>query len=180
MSQRVAALWRCTRPNLASSFTLPTGWMARSPANAAWFITAMPDSVWRHNISLIRLTSPISPRLFCVPVKPTVRPPCTSSPPDNPALQTGREDTKFCQRDMNLSTLATTLANRFPEAYVCEPHWLAAAPGRVNVIGEHTDYNDGFVLPIALDRYTVVAAGPSASAGRKIRLRSTTADAPVV
>ncbi|HVE98891.1 MAG TPA: galactokinase [Mycobacteriales bacterium] len=33
-----------------------------------------------------------------------------------------------------------------------------AAPGRVNLIGEHTDYNDGFVLPIAIDRSTVVAA----------------------
>lgn len=32
------------------------------------------------------------------------------------------------------------------------------APGRVNLIGEHTDYNDGFVLPIAIDRETVVAA----------------------
>ncbi len=34
------------------------------------------------------------------------------------------------------------------------------APGRVNLIGEHTDYNDGFVLPMAIERETVVAAAP--------------------
>jgi galactokinase len=36
---------------------------------------------------------------------------------------------------------------------------VARAPGRVNLIGEHTDYNDGFVLPVAIDRYTIVTAG---------------------
>jgi galactokinase len=39
---------------------------------------------------------------------------------------------------------------------------LFASPGRVNLIGEHTDYNDGFVLPIAIDRYTFVAMTPRA------------------
>jgi galactokinase len=34
------------------------------------------------------------------------------------------------------------------------------APGRVNLIGEHTDYNDGFVMPVAIDRYTTVTMAP--------------------
>lgn len=54
-------------------------------------------------------------------------------------------------------------ADRAHAAYVAAygepPALLARAPGRVNLIGEHTDYNDGFVLPIAIDRDTVVAAG---------------------
>ena len=40
-----------------------------------------------------------------------------------------------------------------------EPDGLWSAPGRVNLIGEHTDYNEGFVLPFAIDRRTLVAAG---------------------
>lgn len=36
---------------------------------------------------------------------------------------------------------------------------VASAPGRVNLIGEHTDYNDGFVFPAAIDRATAVAIG---------------------
>jgi galactokinase len=47
---------------------------------------------------------------------------------------------------------------------------LFRAPGRVNLIGEHTDYNDGFVLPAAIERETVVGAGPRRD--RTVRARS--------
>jgi galactokinase len=58
----------------------------------------------------------------------------------------------------------------FRARFGAEPRWSAAAPGRVNLIGEHTDYNGGFVLPMAIDRYTVAVAGPGT--GRRIRLLS--------
>jgi galactokinase len=50
------------------------------------------------------------------------------------------------------------LKTAFAERFGGTPDLVAQAPGRVNLIGEHTDYNDGFVLPLAIDRGTVVAA----------------------
>lgn len=44
----------------------------------------------------------------------------------------------------------------FTKHFGRQPTFGAASPGRVNIIGEHTDYNDGFVLPMAIDRWTVV------------------------
>src|SRR6185369_1962854 len=58
---------------------------------------------------------------------------------------------------MKLPELATDLARQFQRIYGRAPRWFVAAPGRVNVIGEHTDYNDGFVLPMAIERYAVMA-----------------------
>ncbi|NGO71498.1 galactokinase [Streptomyces boncukensis] len=46
----------------------------------------------------------------------------------------------------------------FQDVYGTEPEGVWAAPGRVNLIGEHTDYNDGFVLPLALPHTCHVAA----------------------
>ena len=46
----------------------------------------------------------------------------------------------------------------FIRQYGHEPEWLSHAPGRVNLIGEHIDYNDGWVLPTAIDRRLAMAA----------------------
>lgn len=73
---------------------------------------------------------------------------------------------------MTLKQLGDYVAEQFAANYGRPPQWIAAAPGRVNVIGEHTDYNDGFVLPMAIERYTVIAAAPSANANL-VQLRST-------
>jgi galactokinase len=49
---------------------------------------------------------------------------------------------------------------RFREEFRGEPSAVVRAPGRVNLIGEHTDYNDGFVLPAAIDRDLCIALRP--------------------
>ena len=48
----------------------------------------------------------------------------------------------------------------FSERFGEEPKLVVRAPGRVNLIGEHTDYNDGFVLPLAINRAIWIAARP--------------------
>lgn len=50
-------------------------------------------------------------------------------------------------------------------AYGAEPSRFFAAPGRVNLIGEHVDYNEGYVLPCAIDREAIVALGPAPKGG---------------
>jgi galactokinase len=53
-----------------------------------------------------------------------------------------------------------TAAQWFAECYAAEPDGVWQAPGRVNLIGEHTDYNEGFVLPFALAQGVRAAASP--------------------
>ena len=53
---------------------------------------------------------------------------------------------------------ADSLQNRFRQFFGMEAALVVCAPGRVNLIGEHTDYNDGYVLPVAIDRSALLAA----------------------
>jgi len=67
----------------------------------------------------------------------------------------------------------------FQERYGGAPRWLAVAPGRVNLIGEHTDYNGGHVLPLAVDRHVVIAAGSALAEVGRLRAYSAALDASV-
>ena len=62
--------------------------------------------------------------------------------------------------------IAATYQQQFGQA----PELLVSAPGRVNLIGEHTDYNDGFVLPVAIDKKIII--GGSRRADDVVRLYS--------
>jgi galactokinase len=62
------------------------------------------------------------------------------------------------------------MSEGFRAAYGRVPDVVAHAPGRVNLLGEHTDYNDGFVLPIALPQQTTVSL--ARARGREFLLRS--------
>ena len=58
-----------------------------------------------------------------------------------------------------MSDIRDEVVAGFVEVYGAQPSGIWSAPGRVNLIGEHTDYNLGFVLPFAINRRTVVALG---------------------
>jgi galactokinase len=58
---------------------------------------------------------------------------------------------------MSLDSMAERSAELFSKCFGRKPQSIVAAPGRVNLLGEHTDYNDGFVLPMAIELYTVMA-----------------------
>ncbi|MBL4699883.1 MAG: galactokinase [Phycisphaeraceae bacterium] len=64
---------------------------------------------------------------------------------------------------MTLQEQLAQLRDTFTKQYGCQPTHGAFAPGRVNLIGEHTDYNDGFVCPIAIERQTMILAKPNAT-----------------
>ena len=61
----------------------------------------------------------------------------------------------------------------YREKFDGEPDLVASAPGRINLIGEHTDYNGGFVLPCAIDRRIAVAVGRGRGGGFQTRPHET-------
>ena len=56
------------------------------------------------------------------------------------------------------SNRIAAITQKFEETFGSPPTFIASAPGRVNLIGEHTDYNDGYVFPVAIDKYINIAA----------------------
>ena len=66
----------------------------------------------------------------------------------------------------HLDQLVKSATEQFERRFGGAPCWIVAAPGRVNLIGEHIDYNDGLVLPMAIERYCVIAASETKSEGQ--------------
>jgi galactokinase len=66
-----------------------------------------------------------------------------------------------------MDPLSQEIRDRFVELFKTEP-LLVRSPGRINLIGEHTDYNDGFVMPAAIDKEIIFAIAPSTSSDSQI------------
>lgn len=77
------------------------------------------------------------------------------SPDSRPIKQHALSELPIMTKDV------TNIArSAFTDRFGLAPTILVRAPGRVNLIGEHTDYNDGFVMPMAIDRWTAIALRP--------------------
>jgi len=70
----------------------------------------------------------------------------------------------------NAENVVDKVVADFVARYGEQPGWVVRAPGRVNLIGEHTDYNDGFVLPLAINRAVAIALRPRPD--ERVRLHS--------
>ena len=56
-----------------------------------------------------------------------------------------------------MTDLISSIENQFEQVFNQKPQIIVRSPGRINLIGEHTDYNDGFVLPAAIDKAVYLA-----------------------
>jgi galactokinase len=72
--------------------------------------------------------------------------------------------------DSDIADRLAQATRAFRARFARPPRFAASAPGRVNLIGEHTDYNDGFVLPIALDRRAIIVADTTTASPRSTLL----------
>ncbi|XP_052870487.1 galactokinase-like [Anopheles cruzii] len=70
--------------------------------------------------------------------------------------QRAADGIEMLSRVISLDEVVKTSIETFRNTFGAEPDLAACAPGRVNLIGEHVDYNDGFVLPMALQMATVI------------------------
>ena len=69
---------------------------------------------------------------------------------------------------MDLSKLIEQAKSGIQDTFAQQASVIAAAPGRVNLIGEHIDYCDGFVLPFALEQNIIIAAAPNGSSTARL------------
>src|SRR5215469_6374713 len=88
-----------------------------------------------------------------------------------------RRPGRAAQRTVSATALADRAAGTFQACYGSPPEGVWHAPGRVNLMGEHTDYNEGWVLPFALDRGVVVAAARRGDGVLDLRSRQAPGDA---
>ena len=63
-------------------------------------------------------------------------------------------------KNQSTPNLLSAVKQKFADIFGDTPTVIVSAPGRVNLIGEHTDYNDGYVFPVAIDKYIYIAARP--------------------
>lgn len=68
-----------------------------------------------------------------------------------------------------MEKLVQKVRSAFQQHYQQEPTHLILSPGRINIIGEHVDYNDGFVLPAAINKYVCLAIAESGSSRCTLR-----------
>src|SRR5687768_6820501 len=95
-----------------------------------------------------------SPRRTAAPPYPRGR---RSTPPRAARRALWSASACGSRRMTEMSPLRGRVVAEFERRFGESPEFVARAPGRVNLIGDHTDYNDGFVLPMAIDRAVWIA-----------------------